>query len=678
MKSFKELTNTAMNKVKNNTRSDRLVVLRLLLLGLSMLMGQLVLNLFRNFRRLEVVFSLETQVVWLLGGFLIIGVALFAAFLLTWTPYRTWLLSLAGRFVTFVPKSQPVVLFLLIIVIGIFSLVMILPDGEEFGLASFRWQIFGWVVILVMVLLRQLMPATSWLNVLAVAVLSLGFGYRLFQFLPDISTYPFSLGWSEGSRFYYASLFFSEKIYGFWIPPSTLHPNRYLMQAIPFLIQELPLWFHRVWQVFLWLACIMGTGFLLARRLKLTGRVWWALFLAWIFIFIWQGPVYYHLLVILMIVLWGFDPKHFWRSLIVVVVASIWAGISRVNWFPVPGMLATLLYFLESSGNERPTWKVLFPPVVWVLVGMVTALVAQSIYILWSGNDPEFFTSSFSSALLWYRLFPNATYSLGLLTGSFLISTPIFILLWVRVWKRENPLSFISWLAVIAILLVFLIGGLVVSVKIGGGSNLHNIDAYLALLMVVGSYFYFDRFQGLKTAGQFKSPAWLNLAIVFLPVFISMGTNAQMFRFHPQTTADTLFKMQQNISRALETEGEILFISERQLITFDYLEGVPLVPEYEKVFLMEMVMARNQDFLDAFEKDIRQQRFDLIITDPLFDTYKELGDEWAEENNVWAESVSVPLLCHYFRKVTFPEAGVQILAPRKDSLDCSTLLVPTQ
>ena len=104
------------------------------------------------------------------------------------------------------------------------------------------------------------------------------------------------------------------------------------------------------------------------------------------------------------------------------------------------------------------------------------------------------------------------------------------------------------------------------------------------------------------------------------------------------------------------------------------IDGIDLVPEYEKVFLMEMVMAGNRSYLDSFQGDISSQRFDLIVTDPLFDTYKESGESWAEENNVWVEAVSVPVLCHYWRKITFPESGVQILAPRENPIDCNFAL----
>jgi len=168
----------------------------------------------------------------------------------------------------------------------------------------------------------------------------------------------------------------------------------------------------------------------------------------------------------------------------------------------------------------------------------------------------------------------------------------------------------------------------VVSVKIGGGSNLHNLDAYLTLIMVICSYFYFHRIPKKPEYNslQRRIPAWLNLFIAGVPFLFSLSSSSHFLLYNSQTTEDSLRKMQRNIGRVLEDGGEVLFISERQLLTFNYITGVTLVPEYEKVFLMEMVMAGNLAYIDAFQNDIRTQRFDLIITDPLFDRYKERGE----------------------------------------------------
>jgi hypothetical protein len=87
----------------------------------------------------------------------------------------------------------------------------------------------------------------NWFPASIMALVGYAAFYKVTTFISEVSTFPFSLGWSEASRFYYASLFFSESLYNLHVPPSVLHPSRYLMQAIPFLIPSLPLWFHRLW-----------------------------------------------------------------------------------------------------------------------------------------------------------------------------------------------------------------------------------------------------------------------------------------------------------------------------------------------------------------------------------------------------------------------------------------------
>jgi len=129
---------------------------------------------------------------------------------------------------------------------------------------------------------------------MALLITALGYGlvYKAACFLPEISNYPFSLGWSEASRYYYASLYLGERIYGIQAPLSILHPSRYLMQAIPFLLSNSPLWLHRAWQVLLWLVTSGLTGWLVAHRVgqNQSGLVRLALAIGAI-LFLFQGPV---------------------------------------------------------------------------------------------------------------------------------------------------------------------------------------------------------------------------------------------------------------------------------------------------------------------------------------------------------------------------------------------------
>ena len=306
--------------------------------------------------------------------------------------------------------------------------------------------------------------------------------YMILSYMPEISTSPFTLSWSEASRYYYASLFFSRQIYGVQVPPTVLHPSRYLMQAAPFLIPGSPIWLHRLWQVVLWIAMPLITGTVLSRRLELSDRLLRWMVIGASFLYLGIGPVYYHLLVPVVLVLWGFhslparsNKLRFAVSLLAVLLASAWAGISRINWFPVPGSLAVTLILLEepllnrsatdpalkSSGKfPAASWRAsgwyILRLAGWFVAGTATAFAAQVAYIWWSGNQAEQFTTSFSSSLLWHRLLPNATFPPGILPAILVISLPLALAALGRLLERDQDR--LSWLDYHPIRLVGLAG----------------------------------------------------------------------------------------------------------------------------------------------------------------------------------------------------------------------------
>ncbi|HEX9679997.1 MAG TPA: hypothetical protein VGA32_00985, partial [Anaerolineales bacterium] len=426
--------------------------------------------------------------------------------------------------------------------------------------------------------------------------LILGGVHRLAAFLPDLSTYAFSLGWSEASRYYYASLFSAERIYGIAASPSVLHPTRYLMQSVPFLVPDSPLWLHRLWQVLLWVAAAAVAGALIAARSGNRDLRLRRLMAIWAALFLFQGPVYYHLLAMVIAVLWGFRSDRPWRTSLIVLLASTWAGLSRINWFPVPGLLAAALYLLERPGRDRSVRGTFGWPSFWVLGGSAIAALSQFVYALASGNSLERFGTSFTSDLLWYRLWPNPTNFLGVLPSVILASAPLWAWIGLRWRARGGSQGDLGALGLAAILLVLLVGGLVVSVKIGGGSNLHNLDAYLVVLAIVGAYFARDP---LSAESPVRAPrrefAWGLLgAAALMPLFFTLTTGGPISTPDPAAATRALQSVRQ-ASRAAHDRGEaVLFIADRHLLTFGYVREVPLVPEYEVVFLMEMAMAGDR------------------------------------------------------------------------------------
>jgi hypothetical protein len=224
-------------------------------------------------------------------------------------------------------------------------------------------------------------------NNFIVLLLIAGVLYRIGIFLPEIQTYPFSLGWSESSRYYNASLYFSKMIYGSNYPLPVLHPSRYLMQSVPFLFAPQNILVHRIWQIFLWIGMTLLGAYSVARRISNKNQSDLVALTFWLFLFFFQGAVYYHLMGCVILVMLGYNKDSFWKTLVFVLLSSIWAGISRVNWYPVPALLAVSIYLLEEPVLNRNWIIYLKKPAIWAVSGFVTAYLSNRIYALLSGND---------------------------------------------------------------------------------------------------------------------------------------------------------------------------------------------------------------------------------------------------------------------------------------------------
>ena len=109
------------------------------------------------------------------------------------------------------------------------------------------------------------------------AALSQGIVYSLVTYSSLVSNYPFARGWSEVSRYYGASLFFAERIYGMELPLSVLHPAWHMLLTPPFLLGAPPLWVHRLWTALLSVGLTAALTLAVLKRLKIQGRAAWAL-----------------------------------------------------------------------------------------------------------------------------------------------------------------------------------------------------------------------------------------------------------------------------------------------------------------------------------------------------------------------------------------------------------------
>lgn len=512
----------------------------------------------------------------------------------------------------------------------------------------------------------KLLRKLDWGSAFAFVILVQGLLYQTYGIFSITSANPFSMGYSEAGRHYYASLFFSEKLYGMDLPLPFLHPTRYLLLSIPFLVDGLPLWFHRFWQAFLWFGLTLGASLSLARFTRTNG--WkYLVIAAWAFLFFFQGAVYYHLHVMVILILAGVSVNKPWRSLVFIILASLWAGISRVNWFPVPAMLAIAIYILETPVEDKG-WKYWITPVVWSVSGVAAALVSQFVYIQISGNaDVAAFGSSFTSDLIWSRLLPNETFPMGILPGILLVSLPMFAALFQMLRGNISSLHPLRWLVLLAMLVVLFIGGAIVSTKIGGGGDLHNMDAYLVMLSVLVTAFWANQ---VKPESEAK-PMWgqVSWGIVAAVLLIPLGFAIRHIGFLPSFNEKVAETDIQKLQEALQSGSEILFITERQMLTFNIIEGVTLVPEYEQSELMEMAMSRNRAYLEQYYADLQDRRFALIVAEDQKFTTQKTG-AFVEENVAWVRYAGAPLLCNYKPILTLTSNNLQVYEPRPKLVEC--------
>lgn len=492
--------------------------------------------------------------------------------------------------------------------------------------------------------------------------------YEVISYLSSISSYPFALSWEESYRIYNASLIAAKRLYGLNWPLPQVDFSLNLINGIPFLIGNFPIWVHRMWYGILLLCITILTAFSLCRRLIIQGRLSRWLFIGWCVLYILQmGGIHYELLISVIIILLGFSIHHPWRSLVSIVLASVWAGLSRLNWYPVPAMLAVALFFLEEPlNNYRDAVHYMLKPILWGVIGLITAIFGSLLVSSLTGISNAATLRSWFTSLLWYRLLPNPTYPLGILPAITLVSLPLW---WICFSPAKGQWRSIRIFWLTAMVLVLLAGGLVVSVKIGGGSDLHNLDAYLILLAIVAAYIFFNRF-AVDTAIRIYKPAWPVIALAMvIPLWSAIHAVQPYIPYNRLATDRSLQALKTKIEQA-SAQGEVLFMHQRQLLAFGDIR-TPLISEYVNVLLLEMAMRQDKTYLDRFYNDLYNHRFQLIIAESQPSSLRGKSFPFGEENDVWFTSITQPLLCEYESVGTIQDENIELYAPRPTPGNCN-------
>jgi hypothetical protein len=515
-----------------------------------------------------------------------------------------------------------------------------------------------------------------------------------------VTDYPFPLYWSEGNRFFDYSVLFGAFRYNFPKDTAIYAFTSWGMQlpwAIPFLLPNLGIGSFRFWYQLMWILPSFALGFSSYRMFSgnNSSKTNAIIFGLWTFLFLDQGPIYTPLIIAGLITIIGLRFRLV-PAAFIITIASFYAYESRWTWSFAPGLWAGMgaLLLISNLSFRKEKLKEFIRPITLGLSGLLGGRILPDLIPLVPSlitkintnisepavpspagitSDmvlpplnvlPNIVTSATKQPLLWERLFPNPTYPPGILLGIAWATLPIIILLIVIAGKKIWRPHWIQAIAIFFIAGAFFAVGLTASVKIGGGSNLHNLDMYLITLV----FAFAAAFSQLWPKGNHEPTAGFYvilltvLGLVF-PISYALQPSQKPHIPDAQEVENSIDAIKENLDWLDENE-EVLFIDHRQLLTFNLVPQVPLVDEYEKKKLMDEAMGADAAYFVPFYEDVRNKRFALIINEPLNVVIRGEDYSFGDENDAYVKWVTLPLTCSYEAIYTNSETGVELLVPR--------------
>lgn len=588
--------------------------------------------------------------------------------------------------------------------------------GIVFNGLYIRTLIWVLAVILLSVGLTRENRLISWKAFLAALILTAG-AFTVAVSLQNVTDYPFSLAWSEGNRIWDYSIMFGRERYNIAANQDIfvlLDPGRQFVGGVAFLIPGITITGVRLWLGLTLIIPYFFVGlaaFIVANR---DTRLW-LLMMLWVFLFLRQGPIHIPLVLAAALTVFAWR-KPLWLAIPIVIYAGFFAQSSRYTWLFAPGLWIGMLELagasLRDGKLDRAHWVraitlgasgvfggYLLPKILPLFTRPVETVTSAAVteQISEAGVTSEFIAQEVSNQpLLWYRLLPNPTYGTGILLGLVIAVLPVIIfLVWLAISKKWT-LNIWQKLAIVGPLLAFLAVGLVASTKIGGGGDLHNMDMFLIGVAFTVFIAWVNGAKGVVLGGEMPvSMRFVLIAALIIPAIVpwrqlrsfSYGDEIESIKVLTDTPDKKAFDMLPD-SAAIETAleeiqaevdeakeyGDVLFVDQRQLLTFGYIQNVTLIPEYEKKMLMNEALSGNADYFSSFYQNLADQRFSLIITEPLRTPVKDSSYEFGEENNAWVKWVSIPVLCYYDEIQTYKEVNVMLLVPKPVPDDCSNYM----
>jgi len=518
--------------------------------------------------------------------------------------------------------------------------------------------------------------------------------------------------------------------------PVLLDFGRQLVGGLPFIFPGVTISIARLWVGLTLIIPYLLLG-LAAFRMTAKDKKIWLITTLWTFLFLKQGPIHPPLVLSAALVALAWRSS-LWFAIPLVVSAGYFAQASRFTWAFASAIWIVMLEFASASLSDPKTARATRARAIalgfWGIFGgfflptllklgtggsvaappmatpIATMIPAAPVMVTATPVPDTIVENIFHPAyidyvirlvmdqpLLWYRLLPNSTYGNGILYALLLAVGPLLVILFYlaikKLWRLNTPQK----LCLVLPLLAFLAVGLVASTKIGGGGDLHNMDMFLIGLLFTGVIAWknggrewLQNEQGISPLMKILIVLMLTISSVnplmemrsfnfgkdaaWLKTLTDSSTEAGLEMLPPQEEVHSALQIiQQEVDRA-KLQGEVLFLDQRQLLTFGYIRDVPFVPEYEKKVLMNEALSSNEEYFAGFYKDLSAHRFSLIISEPLRTPIQDSSYQFGEENNAWVTWVAGPVLCYYEPLTTIKTIRVQLLVPNPQAVDCSTEL----
>ena len=583
---------------------------------------------------------------------------------------ENWLRVMRSMLQSLSPFHRLIVIILVVFPVGLF---LFSAWGEIFISPVLRIWLFSSLTLIITFLLSIKQSEYFQFNSLLTAFVLLCSVFLLADKFKEVVNYPFTLYWSEGNRFWDYSLLFAREKYLF--PDDQpifafIDLGRQCLWGLPFLLKSPPIWLLRLWNALLFTIPYLALGWIIFSKKDVHPFIV-LLCALWSFLFLNQGPIYAPLIFAAMMVYVASKLPLGWAFLLT-LLAGYYANLTRYSWSFAPAIwIGVLTAFQNKQEINSIHWSRLILLTASGLAGglLLPTLIPLANLIPSQIQQQSLFSTAQvtlqSQPLIWTRLLPNPTYPPGIMLGLLLASAPLIII--IKMYYRLSNKKRIFWqiTAALGSSLIFLVVGLIASIKIGGGSNLHNMDMFLInMLLLVGITWSCGADRWICQSDQ-RTP-WLKFLLLFMVFYPALSTFLQAvpLKLPSKTDQDNALQVIQKATNEAQNIGEVLFIDHRQLLTFGYIQNVPLVPEYEKKYLMNEAMSGNQQLFDQFYHDLKSHRFALIVNEPIFIDYQAEDYYFGSENDIWVQWVSEPLLCYYRPLNTFKNLSVEILIPR--------------